>query len=163
MTAHDSLHASIAAGLVEAGLTFESVLTGSGDDVLRAFLLPYSLNDKEFTVAGYVAGSVLVALVPMAVPSEARRYQISDAIAVTMPLVRVLPNPPKHPAPSTTMWIEAAIPLSPVAGEPIPPWLASAPFRHVAAAARFVLDHFKDVTPVADVATPHFASGSPSR
>jgi hypothetical protein len=159
----DPLHASIAAGLVEANINFQSVVHGADDALVRAFMLTYVIEDREFTVYGYVADSVLVALVPLSVANDAKRHEMADAISRNMPLARLLPNPVGHPAPSGTTWIEAAVPLHPraagTARAAIPSWLAVAPFLHAAAAAKLLLSEFRDhVNFIQDASIPHFGT-----
>jgi hypothetical protein len=153
MNTNDTLHASVAASLVVANLSFSTVLakTPEGGEA-RTFRLVFKIRGQDCHVIGYAGGVTLtvIAAVRVAVqPGEivSKRHELADFIATSMPLIRLVAHPYNDtPDDENVVWVEAAIPIPPN-GMAIEPWLAVTPFAAVAGAVEFLANRFAEVTP----------------
>jgi|HubBroStandDraft_1064217.scaffolds.fasta_scaffold00485_8 hypothetical protein len=144
----DALHQTIAAALVQADLSFGTEVGKSGGEPVRLYKLHFGAQPKQFTVTGYHAGSVLLALAPIQLSDPSKRLQMSDFISGLMPMVRILPNPPKHPGGDRLAWVEASVPA--ISGVALSPWVAVSPFMMVSYAMERLLAQFKDDLSIPD-------------
>ena len=148
---NDYLHASIAAALVQADLTFTTVVGTSGERTVRRFEVEFGLQKSpgQCAVTAYVVGPVLVALAPVRVRAG-RRQAIGDALVRTFPMV-VLAFPDQVEQPDSefvTGWVESTVPVPVNEAQPgspmlaIPPWLSLPPFMNVPAGVDFIVSTF---------------------
>lgn len=149
---NDVLHASIAAALVQANLQFTTAIGTVAEEPDAAQTAPVRTFTLEFDfqgaggkcqVTGYVAGPVLVVLSPVKIPDASRRQEIADAIVYRMPLVRVLPAPPNHPN-QDIAWVEASVPIAPIAQLAAPGWLVVPPFMNVVGAVEHIVQTYRE-------------------
>jgi hypothetical protein len=144
----DALHEAIAAALVQANLSFVTDVGKSGSESVRLYKLLFGASPRQFTVTGYHAGSVLLALTPIRLSDPAKRLQMGDFLSLLMPMARVLPNPPEHPAGDNLAWVEASVPA--ISGVALPSWVAVSPFMMVSYAMERLLARFNDDLSIPD-------------
>src|SRR5579872_4283253 len=147
---NDPLHASIAAALVQANLTFSTSVGTAGNRPLRTFDVEFELKQSKGTcfVTAYTVGQVFAAFAPLRVRS-AKRQGIADALVLALPLVRMLLDPRSSTGEDlTTVWIEVSVPIPPTDVQStslvgaVPPWVSLAPFMSVPAGVDFILSTF---------------------
>jgi hypothetical protein len=153
MNANDGLHASIAASLVVAGLSFSTTVNKTPEgNVARTFRLAYKLRGHDCVVTGYSLGVMLTAIaaVRVACPPDrltSKRHELQDFLLEKVPMVRLSSHPyADPPGDEDVIWVEVSLPVPP-GGVPIEPWLAVTPFAAVAGAVDLLAITFADVTP----------------
>jgi hypothetical protein len=152
---NDRLQASIAAGLVQAGFSFQTNVGKSGAGaVVRIFQVPFELpregGGASCVVTGYAAGPLLVAVSPLRItrgPFLQKRHEIADFVIRQKGMVRLFPDPQQDPTTAEVFWVEASIPV-PSDGSPMDPFLSTAPFQAVAAAVDLIRDRYSVETAV---------------
>jgi hypothetical protein len=160
-----------AAALVQANLSFDTVVGTAGDRSLRFFDVEFDLQRTKGKcfVTAYVVAPLLVAFAPVRV-KPSRRHEIADALTMSMPMVRLLRDP-EEPVPTDFMaaWVEVSVPI-PVTDAsmsnvgPVPPWVSLPPFMNVAAGVDFIVSTFAPdaSAPTERVAAPIFDAGPSS-
>jgi len=142
---NDAVHASIAACLVQANLSFATLIGQSGDKPVRVFQLEFATTPTGGApnrVTGYVAGPVLIVVAPLVLGDLTMRQEMADKIASRFPLVRIVPSPSAADD-QDVVWLEASVPMPQVdVGELVPPWLVVPPFMVVGAATAFLTETY---------------------
>ncbi len=153
MNVSGPIFTSIAAGLVEDGLSFSSTVSRNGNGIdVRLFNVPFSVDEvRRYSVTVYVGGAVIVALTALLLEDESRRLEIGDFISEHNALARLV----KRPVPAADqriVWVEAVVPV-PTGAEPMLPELAVAPIRSVSSAVTLLLETFQHVLRPLDATT----------
>jgi hypothetical protein len=148
----DPLHASVAAALIQAGLSFQtSVGKTATERIVRVFQVPFDLphGGRTCLVTAYSAGILFIAVAPLRLLTDRpkdMRHEMMDFLITRKGLVRLRPDVSE----ADLIWVEAAVPL-PSTGGPIDAFVAVAPFSAVASAVEAVRAQFPDSASIADV------------